>query len=112
VLYSYTGLRTGKAESPNINTGLTLAAKWFTLCFPFFQYLFFFTANLPILFYFRFAAANLRCCKGTMGVGRIIRGISTGMGFKDCWFGYVTDGEGVAGLRLTFVNTGFCRRGR
>ncbi len=59
MLYFYTGLRTGKAESPNINTGITPNAKWFTLCLPFFQYLFF-TANLPFLFQFRFADANLR----------------------------------------------------
>lgn len=42
-----------------MKTGITPIAKWFTLCLPFFQYLFF-TANLPFLFQFRFAAANLR----------------------------------------------------
>ncbi len=42
-----------------MKTGITPAAKWVTLCLPFFQYLFF-TANLSFLFQFRFAAANLR----------------------------------------------------
>lgn len=42
-----------------MNTGIAPDAKWFTLCLPFFQYLFF-TANLSFLFLVRFAAANLR----------------------------------------------------
>lgn len=65
MLYFYTGLRTGKAESPNMKTGITPAAKWVTLCLPFFQYLFF-TANLSFLFQFRFASANLRYRKFTL----------------------------------------------
>ncbi|MEE0625867.1 MAG: hypothetical protein UDG88_07370, partial [Muribaculaceae bacterium] len=38
-------------ESPNMNTGISPGAKWFTLCLPFFQYLFFhckFTISISV----------------------------------------------------------------
>ena len=54
-----------------MNTGISPGAKWFTLCLPFFQYLFFhckFTISISVSVcrckskvQFRFAAANLRC---------------------------------------------------
>ena len=56
-----------------MNTGISPGAKWFTLCLPFFQYLFFhckFTISISVSVcrckskvQFRFAAANLRWCK-------------------------------------------------